>query len=109
MYNDISKTEDDYISFLPPIAVARQQATIGQLLGGIQYTTLGDYGAKYFADKKASEAMKKFQIALEKVTVTINERNDQREQLWKDSKGVIAKNWRYETILPKKIPQSINI
>jgi len=90
---------DDMLSTLPPLQQAFQQLVIGQLLGGVYFTRLGDYDrhqrSHYFTDASAQKAAADFQIALNKVETEIGERNLIRVH--------------YNTLLPSRIPQSINI
>lgn len=84
---------------LPPL----QRAALGQLvlqgLGGVYFTRLGDYDrhlrSSYFKDARVSGALDQFRRALEDVERAIGVANRTRES--------------YTTLLPSRIPQSINI
>ncbi|MFT5686580.1 MAG: arachidonate 15-lipoxygenase [Myxococcota bacterium] len=84
---------------LPPL----QRAALGQLilqaLGGVYFTRLGDYDRhqrdSYFKDARVVGALEQFQHALEGVERAIGVSNRTRES--------------YTTLLPSRIPQSINI
>jgi arachidonate 15-lipoxygenase len=95
---------------LPPIESAFNQRLVTQLLGGIYFTTLGQYNVGYFVDPKVQPAYNRFQQALAKAGDTIKQANTERVNNWK---GIIpdyvAANWAYEYLLPQNIPQSINI
>jgi arachidonate 15-lipoxygenase len=98
----------DWMMQLPPLAIAQLQQSLGQLLGGVHYTRLGDYklglfsGAldllnlKDFADEPQTDGPRKvFKRRLEEIGDLIRVRNESRVP--------------YEYLLPEKIPQSINI
>ena len=92
-------TEEDYISWLPPLDVALYQVSFGYLLSGVQYDKLGHYDCDdnvYFIDEKAKQVNREFQKALNLVESSIEERNKQRA-------------FEYEFQLPSKIPNSISI
>lgn len=94
-----SISTDDMLSTLPPLQQAFQQLVIGQLLGGVYFTRLGDYDrhqrGHYFVDASAQKAAADFRVALSKVETEIGQRN--------------LKRAHYNTLLPSRIPQSINI
>lgn len=84
---------------LPPLQQAFQQLAVGQLLGGVYFTRLGEYDrhqrGHYFTDSIVQEAVSKFQLALQAVENNIGLRNLTRSH--------------YDALLPSRIPQSINI
>ncbi|MEM7066712.1 MAG: lipoxygenase family protein [Cyanobacteria bacterium P01_B01_bin.77] len=88
-------TEEDYFKLLPPLSQSQEQLKLLHLLGSAHFTELGQYGKDHFQDSKVAAPLKKFKIRLEKITDTIYERNRDRPP--------------YEYLLPKNIPQSINI
>ena len=94
-----SISNNDMLSTLPPLQQAFQQLVIGQLLGGVYFTRLGDYDrhqrGHYFTDASVQEAAADFRVALNKVETEIGKRNLNRAH--------------YNVLLPSRIPQSINI
>lgn len=99
-YSQLSVTqqafsENDFLKFLPPLAIAKALLDILYLLSSVYYTRLGDYGNNYFTDPVIQNHLAKFQQELIKIEEEINERNKTRTP--------------YEFLLPSKIPQSINI
>jgi len=117
MYKDaptsIHQTIEDYESYLPPKNMDMKQSAITKLLGGIYYTRLGRYndkGFQYFADKRVEKPLEQLQRDLEQAEQKINARNDERFNLAKKVWGAkLAEGWKYEYLLPSKIPQSVNI
>ena len=94
------------MQFLPPIDVAMVQCSMLEMLGSIFHTKLGYYDDKmgaqvvpYFKDPAIVAFNKTFQEELAVVEETINERNE----------GSYRSEWPYLTMLPTRIPQSINI
>ena len=94
------KTEQDWMKMLPALKTAELQLTIGALLGGVYYTRLGEYGKRYFDDKRVESHLAEFQAELEEIETDIKQRN--METL---SEEVEA----YHYLRPSDIPQSINI
>ncbi len=94
------KTVKDWMKMLPALKTAELQLTTGALLGGIYYTRLGEYGKRYFDDKRVEPHLAEFQAELEEIETDIKQRN--QEAL---SEGVEA----YHYLRPSEIPQSINI
>ena len=92
-------SSQDMLATLPPLQQAFQQLAVGQLLGGVYFTRLGEYDrhqrGHYFMDKIVQEAADKFQSALQTVEGNIGKRNLTRSH--------------YNVLLPSRIPQSINI
>lgn len=88
-------TSDDWLEFLPPLRQALTQLNITYLLGNVHDTQLGQYGDDYFDDPGVRGALDAFHARLEAITAIIEERNLSRP--------------RYTYLLPKEIPQSINI
>jgi len=89
-------TAQDYLDLLPSLSQAEVQMNMTYPLGALYYTRLGDYGGDYFTDPQVKLPLKKFQRQLEKVGITIDERNSTRPTF-------------YDFLHPDKIPQSINI
>jgi arachidonate 15-lipoxygenase len=84
---------------LPPLQQAMLQLVVGQTLGGVYFTRLGDYDrhlrGSYFGDPRVRGPLTSYQDALEVIERSIGERNMLRPS--------------YTTLLPSRIPQSINI
>ena len=94
------KTAKDWMKMLPALKTAELQLTIGALLGGIYYTRLGEYGKRYFDDKRVEPHLAEFQAELEEIETDIKQRN----------KGILSKGVEaYHYLRPSEIPQSINI
>jgi arachidonate 15-lipoxygenase len=79
---------------LPPLDQALTQLNLGTLLGSVHYTRLGQYGSDYFTDPKVLTALDKFQKALTAIEESMN------------NSGLAT---TYPYLLPRLIPQSINI
>lgn len=97
---DPELTADAILAHLPPLQMANYQLMLGQLLGSIYFTRLGRYdlqhaSSPYFADPRVSAPLRRFQARLAEVERIIADRNLERAP--------------YETLLPSRIPQSINI
>ncbi|MEH1941044.1 MAG: lipoxygenase family protein [Nostoc sp.] len=88
-------TEQDYLNLLPPLDQAQRQYNLLSLLGSVYYNKLGEYQQGYFTDQKVKPLLQGFQSHLQQVEDTIKQRNLNRPS--------------YESLLPSKIPQSINI
>lgn len=84
---------------LPPLDQAAVQLLLGQGLGGVYFTRLGDYNrhqqGNYFSDTKVQGALAVFRDNLDAVETRIGARNLNRSC--------------YEQLSPSRIPQSINI
>jgi arachidonate 15-lipoxygenase len=87
---------DDYFELLPSLAQAENQMNMTYTLGSVYYTQLGKYPDHYFTDQAVAPLLIQFQQQLEEIALTIEDRNRQRPTY-------------YDTLLPNKIPQSINI
>lgn len=85
-----------YLDMLAPLDLARIQMEFLQLLGGVYYTQLGDYGSRWFGDPKVREILSRFQQELRDIKSTIEDRNKTR----------LAP---YPFLIPDQIPQSINM
>ncbi|NQZ11965.1 MAG: lipoxygenase, partial [Algicola sp.] len=87
------------LSTLPPLEQALVQQLLGQGLGGVYFTRLGDYNrhqqGNYFSDTDVQGALAVFRDNLDAVEARIGARNLKRPY--------------YEHLLPSRIPQSINI
>ncbi len=87
------------LNHLPPLQMALLQVIVGQLLGGIYFTRLGQYDRHqpngWFSDPRVTEPLAAFQSNLDLVERTIGARNLERPV--------------YSPLLPSRIPQSINI
>jgi len=84
------------LDILPPLQIGLLQQAIGTTLGGVQYTTLGQYGGE-LATLQVHDALEAFQQELQKIEVDINRKN------------ALGERTSYTTLLPSLIPQSINI
>ncbi|EDM80620.1 Arachidonate 15-lipoxygenase [Plesiocystis pacifica SIR-1] len=91
--------EDALLQNLPPLQMSLVQLIIGDLLGGVYFTRLGEYdrheNEPYFSDPRVREPLASFQAELTKIERTIGARNLERAN--------------YRTLLPSRVPQSINI
>lgn len=87
------------LSTLPPLEQALVQQLLGQGLGGVYFTRLGDYNrhqqGNYFSNTDVQGALEVFRDNLDAVETRIGARNLKRPY--------------YEHLLPSRIPQSINI
>jgi arachidonate 15-lipoxygenase len=94
------QSEEDWCNMLPPEDQAKQQLQILQILGGVNYTNLGQYrdDQKKRLGADAAEALTQFQNRLAEIELTITKRNDE-----------IPGKFKYEFLKPSNIPQSINI
>ncbi|MBT9312060.1 lipoxygenase family protein [Leptothoe kymatousa] len=88
-------TKEDYFSLLPPLSQAQEQLKLLHLLGSTHFTQLGEYGPGYFTNPDVQAPLGRFRNRLDEITDTIHERNRNRPP--------------YDYLLPKNIPQSINI
>lgn len=87
------------LATLPPLEQALQQQLITHGLGGVYFTRLGDYNrhqrGNYFSNTKVQGALETFRDNLDAVESIIGARNLHRPM--------------YQSLLPSRIPQSINI
>ncbi|MDJ0702225.1 MAG: lipoxygenase family protein [Leptolyngbyaceae cyanobacterium MO_188.B28] len=88
-------TEEDYLSLLPPLDQAQEQLKLLHLLGSVYFNQLGEYEKDHFQDSRVNAPLQRFQTCLEEISGVIHKRNLDRLP--------------YEYLLPKNIPQSINI
>ncbi|OUS25654.1 hypothetical protein A9Q99_20945 [Gammaproteobacteria bacterium 45_16_T64] len=92
-------SSQDILATLPPLEQSLKQMLLTQLLGGVYFTRLGDYNrhqrGNYFQNTQVQGALDTFRDRLDKVEQRIGKRNLTRPT--------------YETLLPSRIPQSINI
>lgn len=90
---------DALLMALPPLQMGLLQLLVGQLLGGVYFTRLGQYDrhqrGDWFSDARVVEPLAAFQNNLAAVERTIGARNLERPS--------------YDPLLPSRIPQSINI
>lgn len=84
------------LDILPPLQMGLLQQAVGTALGGVQYTTLGQYGGE-LATLQVADALSAFQRALQTIEVDIQRRT------------ALGERTPYTTLLPSLIPQSINI
>ncbi len=92
----IGVSEQNYLDLLPPISQADNQMNMTYLLGSVYYTKLGYYGDSYFDNDHVKQFLNVFQKKLISIEIEITDRNNVRPT-------------DYNTLLPSKIPQSINI
>lgn len=95
----VGMTEQNYLDLLPPLNQAENQMNMTYLLGSVYYTKLGYYGESdkpYFTDARVNKILKDFQDKLISIELEITDRNNVRPIT-------------YNTLIPSKIPQSINI
>jgi arachidonate 15-lipoxygenase len=88
-------TEQDFLDLLPPLEMASLQLAVLYELGTVHYTTLGEYGPRYFSDPRVQPALAAFQQELDQIGALIDERNLSRRP--------------YEFLARAGIPQSVNI
>lgn len=90
---------DTLLASLPPLQMSLLQQFVGQLLGGVYFTRLGEYDlhqrTPWFGDPRVAEPLSAFQNNLRLVERMIGARNLERPA--------------YTPLLPSRIPQSINI
>eukprot|EP01059_Diplonema_ambulator_P014699 TRINITY_DN2565_c0_g1_i1.p1 TRINITY_DN2565_c0_g1~~TRINITY_DN2565_c0_g1_i1.p1 ORF type:complete len:627 (+),score=291.48 TRINITY_DN2565_c0_g1_i1:44-1924(+) len=105
-------TEEQTMLALPPIERAKTAKDVLYLLGGVHFTVLGEYEANTFQDK-VLPAAEQFKKDLEAVAGLMDKRNKERVAAWDGHADEVptdlTPHWAYTTILPKYIPQSINI
>jgi arachidonate 15-lipoxygenase len=89
-------TRQDFIETLPSLEQAETQMNMTYLLGSVYYTHLGKYDKSCFDDSNVLDFLKEFQDKLVEIERIIHKRNESRSTY-------------YDTLLPSKIPQSINI
>ena len=87
-------TEADFVAMLPTLDMAELQMETTNLLGGVHYTVLGQYG-RQLDDPRVAAPLQTFQQRIANIGSTIIERNQSRRP--------------YHTLAPSGIPQSINI
>ncbi len=91
---DTPATEQDYFDMLPNRTQAIAQIKLAFLLGSVHYTELGQYPSNYFSGVGV-QMVQRFQANIAAAGKTIDSRNVTRRP--------------YTTLLPRAIPQSINI
>lgn len=84
--------EADWFALLPSKTATSGQLNIGQLLGGVYYTQLGQYGEGYFSDPQVKTSLVEFQSALTKI-----------------DRDLANQFPEYPYLRPGQIPQSVNI
>lgn len=95
----VTEPQDALLKTLPPLHEALFQLILGQGLGGVYFTRLGDYdrhqNGSYFSDTRVKGPLVRFHENLRQIEINIGNRNLHRAS--------------YTTLLPSRIPQSINI
>lgn len=89
-------TRQDYLDMLPTKSGAIFQQAILTFLGSVRYTTFGQYPRRHFRDRRVEAPLLAFHRRLETLGDIIKLENRERRE-------------PYTTLLPKGIPQSINI
>jgi arachidonate 15-lipoxygenase len=89
-------TRQHFIETLPSLEQAETQMNMTYLLGSVYYTHLGEYDKSCFGDSDVLNFLEEFQDKLVEIERIIHKRNESRSTY-------------YDTLLPSKIPQSINI
>jgi arachidonate 15-lipoxygenase len=84
------------LDILPPLQMGFLQQAAGTVLGGVYYTSLGQYGSE-FATPQTTDALSAFQRALQQIEADIRR------------KTTLDERSAYTTLLPSLIPQSVNI
>ncbi|WP_411024149.1 hypothetical protein, partial [Salmonella sp. s58408] len=105
------RSDEEYMSYLPPLSIATTQVVVLTLLGSVVHTNLGDYDSSNFDDVRVYDPLSKFQNAIEEIGFNLASDNSYIASEWR-SRGKDkheANNFCYTTLLPEKIPQSINI
>ncbi len=94
------QSEEDWCNMLPPEDQAKQQLQVLHVLGGVNYTQLGDYrvSERESFGSDAAQALCLFHKRLKEIEQDINDRNNQLPQ-----------KFEYSYLKPSLIPQSINI
>jgi arachidonate 15-lipoxygenase len=88
---------DEDLAYLPPLELALSLVNVLHILGGVHYTRLGAYGLGYFGNPAVDDDLVPgFQRALAAVEAAIEKANQTR-------------HFVYTHLLPRLIPQSINI
>jgi arachidonate 15-lipoxygenase len=96
-----SSMSDWVTKMLPDLKKAETQLTTAEIIGVLRFTTLGEYGKNLkFAPDEVDEALVEFQTALSKIGADIMLRNNKERQ---------AGLPMYDYLVPKNIPQSINV
>ncbi|MBD2667418.1 lipoxygenase family protein [Richelia sinica] len=91
------QVSEDFVNGLPSLEKAQEQINILYLLGSVYYTKLGEYSKSITGGNQQVEAaLDDFQKDLQEIEKIINGLNTER---------MIP----YRSLLPSKIPQSINI
>ena len=105
-------TEENVLNALPPLSRGQEQKVVNTLLGGIYYTKLGQYIEGTFPDK-VKPVLATYQKELAEIAKEIEAENKTRVAAWEGHNGDVPiefqKHWAYTTLLPDKVPQSINI
>lgn len=93
---------NDWVTkMLPTLEQAKLQMDTAELIGVLQYTTLGDYGRNLsFVSDEVELALKRFQEQLSIVGADIQKSNANER---------VSGLPQYTQLVPKNIPQSINI
>ncbi len=91
---------EDLLSMLPTLSETLAQIDLTVVTCGVRSGQLGVYPKDWFAHDPATlRLIAKFRRALDKISADIHARNQRLE-----AEGL----WRYETLLPERIPAGIN-
>jgi arachidonate 15-lipoxygenase len=85
-----------WLEMLPPMNVAELQMTLMESLAGYHHIPLGNYGKKYFRDKRIRSYCESFNNELDRISDSIRARNT-------------AVTHPYTTLIRELIPASINV
>ncbi|CAN0288357.1 unnamed protein product [Ascophyllum nodosum] len=105
------RTFENYLTYLPPMEIAKTHVTVLTLLGSVYYTKIGDYETTQFDDDRVDEPLAKFQAAIEDIDINLTSVNAELVAGWRQrgKNKNKAKNFGYFTLLPDNVPQSTNI
>eukprot|EP00904_Undaria_pinnatifida_P011936 jgi/Undpi1/7873/HiC_scaffold_24.g10345.m1 len=105
------RNKDDFMNYLAPMEIAIEHVAVLTLLGSVHHTRLGEYSHSNFEDDRVKKPLAKFQRAIEDIEEDLEDTNSYLAREWrkrgKDKRQ--AKNFAYKELLPRNIPQSINI
>lgn len=94
------QSRKQWLAQFAPMDMASEQLAILHTLGGVHYTTLGQYEHHYFKDERVPALVETLQLQLSAIQQQIATRNAVLVQ-----QGLLP----YEYLSPQNIPQSINI
>jgi arachidonate 15-lipoxygenase len=89
-------TEQDWLDMLPPLERAQQQLEFGYRISSTQYGQLGRYEPTAFSDRRVEAPLRKLHARLEEIEAAIEARNR-------------TASIPYESLIPSRISQSVNV